>query len=155
MLEVTGISFNRGISRTRELPLTPLIDVVFILIVFFMLTTSFMKIESMEMLLPSATSATPQPLPPIKTASIIIKNNGEIVLDQRVITPATLKNSLQKLFVRDPNQRVILYLADRVPLQRMVDVMDMVYLTGGGSVLVKEWASLAKHAPMQPVQLIP
>ena len=37
----------------RSLPLVPMIDVMFILIIFFMLTTSFMRIESLELMLPS------------------------------------------------------------------------------------------------------
>ena len=48
------MDFERTSRRKLNLPLTPLIDVVFILIIFFMLTTSFMRIESLELLLPSA-----------------------------------------------------------------------------------------------------
>lgn len=48
------MEFERTSRRKVNLPLIPLIDVIFILIVFFMLTTSFMRIESLELLLPSS-----------------------------------------------------------------------------------------------------
>src|SRR5262245_56968075 len=48
------MNFERTTRRKPLSPnLTPLIDVLFILIIFFMLTTSFMRIESLELILPS------------------------------------------------------------------------------------------------------
>ena len=55
------MEFERTSRRTiRSLPLVPMIDIMFILIIFFMLTTTFMKIESLELMLPSVAGKTPE-----------------------------------------------------------------------------------------------
>ncbi|MBV8938491.1 MAG: biopolymer transporter ExbD [Alphaproteobacteria bacterium] len=131
------MDFPRTTKPIRSLPLIPMIDVTFILIVFFMLTTSFMKIESMELLLPS--SGAPAHKVDANFGHIVLRNDGTISFGKRTVDPRELGSTLKTLFSANPDQRIVILAADRVTLQTMVTIMDMVYLSGGKSVYIKAW----------------
>src|ERR1700761_3505930 len=82
----------------RSLPLVPMIDVMFILIIFFMLTTTFMKIESLELMLPSAANKTPEKA---DVVHLFIEANGDMMLGQRKIDQNDLTESLARMFEKD------------------------------------------------------
>lgn len=131
------IEFDRSTRRTFDnLNLTPLIDVLFILIIFFMLTTSFMRIESLELVLPSAGG---------KAASskdvvhLFIYPDGDMALGKRKVDPEALDESLARMFEKDAYTKVMLLTADGVTMQQLVGIMDRVYLAGGKSLFVRKW----------------
>lgn len=130
-----NLEFARTSRRTLNLPLTPLIDVVFILIIFFMLTTSFMRIESLELMLPSAGKSAAKK----EVTHIFIKENGEIILGRREVNPDEMSETLQRLFEGDPTSSIMLLSADGVTMQQLVAVMDRVSAAGGKSLFVRKW----------------
>lgn len=132
---MTDIHFPPTRSKFKELPLTAMIDIVFILIFFFMLTTSFMQIESMELILPSATQEDSGKNN--KLARIVIYNDGRLTFGQRDVDRDELRLTLQTLFESNQKQPVIVYTDTSVTMQEMVDVMDMVTTTGGKSLYVR------------------
>lgn len=131
------MNFERTERRKiANLNLTPLIDVLFILIIFFMLTTSFMRIESMELILPSAASkATVKQ----DAVHLFIMANGDMQLGQRRLDQEELTESLKRMFDKDPNTRVMLLTADGVTVQQMVNIMDRITMAGGKSLFVRKW----------------
>jgi biopolymer transport protein ExbD len=141
-------------KRIRALPLTALIDVMFILIIFFMLTTSFMRIESLELNLPSVTSKTAEKS---DVMHLFIQADGNMLLGQRKLDQEELTESLSRMFKKDPNTRVMLLTADGVTMQQLVNIMDRLYMVGGRSLFVRKWESAPASAqvPAQPVELLP
>ncbi len=129
------IEFERRRGHLRELQLTAMIDVVFILIIFFMLTTSFMRVESMELLLPSAGAARAAEAQDV--ARIVIHNDGRIGFGQRILAEGELDNTLAALFSANPDQRVVVFTDAKVSMQKLVSVMDMVTTAGGKSLYVR------------------
>ena len=130
-------------GRIRSLQLTPLIDVMFILIIFFMLTTSFMRIESLELLLPAAsTSATPKQE---EAMHLFIDADGDMILGQRKVDSDELTESLSRMFDKDSTTKIVLLTADGVSMQQLVGVMDRVYMAGGRSLFVRKWDKTEKR----------
>lgn len=148
------MEFERLQRKTRDLPLTPLIDVVFILIVFFMLTTSFMKIESLELMLPSA--GAPKKVTAARTdmARIFIQPDGTILFGGKTFEKDEMRDILKTTFAENADQNVVVFSAANVSMQRLVDVMDMVYMAGGKSLFVREW-DLSDKGAMAPSQPLP
>lgn len=146
------IEFERS-SRRRlgDLNLTPLIDILFILIIFFMLTTSFMRMESMELVLPSAAG---------KAASsddmvhIFVYANGNVALGQRHVDQEELTESLSRMFSGDSNTKVMLLTADGVTMQQLVSIMDKIHMAGGKSLLVRKWETAPEAAKKPAVAKI-
>ncbi len=128
------IDFSTQRRPVRELPLTAMIDVVFILIFFFMLTTSFMRIESMELMLPAANKAT---VTKKQISKITILNDGRIVFGQREVDLPEMKSTLAAIFRDSPEQAVVVFADDTVSMQRMVTVLDEVSMAGGQSIYVR------------------
>ncbi len=121
--------------KVRNLPLTALIDVMFILVIFFMLTTTFMRIESLELMLPSTSkTATKQ-----EAMHLFIDGDGKMMLGQRRVDQAELAESLARMFEKDPATSIMMLTADGVTMQQLVDVMDRVYMAGGRSLFVRKW----------------
>lgn len=124
----------------RALNLTPLIDVLFILIIFFMLTTSFMRIESMELILP----ATAQKTSAQKNEDVIrlyLSASGDIALGQRKLKSAEVEETLSRMLTANPDIRIMLLTADGVTMQQLVSMMDRISLMGGKSLMVRKWTA--------------
>lgn len=153
------LEFERTRKTPLELPLTAMIDVVFILIIFFMLTTSFMKMESMEVNLPTAT-VNAKKITDANMAHIYLQGGGQITYGQRPVDKPELRKTLLSIFKTYPDQRVVVLVNDAVSLQTLVDVMDLVYAAGGKNVFVKEWneptsAEMPELAPVIPALASP
>jgi biopolymer transport protein ExbD len=129
--------------KMRALNLTPLIDVLFILIIFFMLTMSFMRIESMELILPSAASKASAERSE-EVVRLFLAADGEMMLGQRKLKKEEMEETLARLIANNPDTRVMLLTADGVSMQQLVSVMDRISLMGGKSLLVRKWNSAKK-----------
>ena len=138
--------------RTRSLQLTPMIDIMFILIVFFMLTTTFMRIESLELNLPSVSG---KAVEKSDVVHLFIQANGDMLLGTRRIDQEDLNESMKRMFDKDANTRVMLLTAEGVSMQQLVGIMDRISLAGGKSLFVRKWESAppAAREPAKPVIL--
>ena len=119
----------------RGLPLTPLIDVVFILIIFFMLTTSFMKTESLELILPSKGGKAAEKQEVIR---LYLYENGDMQLGQRKVDSDALDAMLKAMFTKDAATKMMVLAGDGVTMQQMVNAMDRIYAAGGQSIFVRK-----------------
>ena len=143
------MDFERSSRRkVKNLMLTPLIDVMFILIIFFMLTSSFMKIESLELLLPSTTNK--QTASKNDVMHLFIQADGDMLLGQRKVDQNDLSDSLARMFDKDPNTKIMLLTAEGVTMQQLVGIMDRVYVAGGRSLFVRKWDNAPAAAAIQP-----
>ena len=113
---------KRGHGSMSELNITPLLDLVFVLLVIFIITTPQL-VNNLEINLPSAKPppADSKPKPPSR---IVISAAGQITLDDEVVTVPQLKDKLQALKTDNPELGVVLKGADEVEYQVMVNVMD-------------------------------
>lgn len=132
------MQFERSTKKPRQIGLTPLIDVVFLLIIFFMLSTSFIKTESMEMSFPGVTEVKAKPQPAIR---IFVHDDKRLFLGNDEISSVDLKAQLRLLLFKDPERSVLVLTGEEVTVQRLVNIMDDVYLMGGRNVSVADWES--------------
>jgi biopolymer transport protein ExbD len=113
---------KRAQSTMHELNITPLLDLVFVLLVIFIITTPQMM-NNLEMTLPS-----PKPPPPANEKPKITKINvaagGQITLNDQNVTVPELKTGLQQLKTADPDLKVVVQGDDNADYQNMVAVLD-------------------------------
>ena len=108
----------------HELNITPLLDLVFVLLVIFIITTPQMM-NNLEMNLPSGKPPPPQKEKP-KINKIDVDAQGQIYLNDTAVTLDALKDDLQELKAADPaNMSVVVKGDDRVNYQSMVSVLDI------------------------------
>jgi len=117
------MNFRNKKRKPLELSLTPMIDVVFLLLIFFMVTTTFTKESMIKIQLPQAEglSRTQD-----KQLVLTIDQAGQYFLDGKAITDKTksaLANALDKVANK---QRALLINADaRAPIQSAITVLDI------------------------------
>ena len=110
-------------SSLNELNITPLLDLVFVLLVIFIITTPQMM-NNLEMTLPSG-KPPPKTNEKPKINKIVVAANGQITLNEQNVTPAELKAGLQTLKAADPELKVVVKGADEADYQHMVAVLDV------------------------------
>ena len=122
-----------GLQRNRKIPtLTPLIDIVFLLLVFFMLTAHFVKDEALDITLPEADSATS--LEDEDALEIVLDNRGHILINQKHVDVSELENILQQTLHGRKNKQVILRGDEIAQLGLTVKVMDAARKAGASSL---------------------
>jgi biopolymer transport protein ExbD len=111
-------------STLSELNITPLLDLVFVLLVIFIITTPQMM-NNLEMNLPSGKPPpkTNQPKPKINKISVDAK--GQTFLNDELVTIPQLKDKLEQLKADDPDLKVVVKGADAVDYQNMIYVLDV------------------------------
>jgi biopolymer transport protein ExbD len=108
-----------------ELNITPLLDLVFVLLVIFIITTPQMM-NNLEMALPSGKPPVNKPnQPKPKINKIAVDAKGQIRLNGEALALGTLKDKLSQLKSNDPGLGVVVEGADDVDYQSMVNVLDL------------------------------
>ncbi len=114
-------------EEDNELNLTPMLDVVFILLIFFIVTTSFVKETGIDVNRPSATTAEKKSQGNILIA---INANGDIWIDNREIDVRAVRANIQVLKASYPQSSVIIQSDQDASTGKLVKVMDQVRLAG-------------------------
>ena len=110
-----------------QAPLTSLIDIVFMLIIYFLLTTNFMVDEGIKIKLPQARAAAPQTRQEI---TVYVDREGRTFLKNRQIPQDMLFKELKKM-IGGQKDRLVVVKADRsVILNKAVKVMDLAKAAG-------------------------
>ena len=109
-------------SSLNELNITPLLDLAFVLLVIFIITTPQLS-NDLEMNLPTAQKEKP-PSPPPKLNRIVVEVTGRITLNDQEMELPALKQSLVAMKTSDPETSVVVKGASSVDYQRVIGVLD-------------------------------
>lgn len=118
-------------SQSTGLNLTPLIDIVFLLLVFFLLTTHFIEEDGIGVRLPSATSTTTREKDEIAVA---VTRDGRCFVAGQQLPLSGLEEKLRGML--KPDTTVVIRGDREVPLQTAVSVMERAKKAGAGRIVV-------------------
>ena len=108
----------------NELNITPLLDLVFVLLVIFIITTPQMM-NNLEMTLPSGKPPPKTNQPKPKINKIVVDAQGRTFLNDQFVTIPQLKDKLAQLQSDTPDLSVVVKGADAVDYQNMIYVLDV------------------------------
>lgn len=114
---------QRSHGTMTELNITPLLDLVFVLLVIFIITTPQL-VNNLEINLPSGQPPPADHKPKPKPSRIEVNAAGQITLDHTVVTVPQLQAKLAQLKAGNPDLGVVVKGADETDYQIMVNVMD-------------------------------
>lgn len=130
-----------GVSPLSEINVTPLVDVMLVLLIVFMVAAPLMTVGVPVNLPKTAAPKVSQPKQPVV---ISIDEQGQPFLDKVSLTPGLMMPRLKELASADPTQ-VVLVRGDRaVPYSRIVEIMGQINAAGFSKV------SLIAQAPSGP-----
>jgi biopolymer transport protein ExbD len=113
-------------SSLNELNITPLLDLAFVLLVIFIITTPQLS-NDMEMNLPTPPPQNqPKPPTPPKIYRLDVEASGRITLNQQAIELAALKPTLVSLRETDPGVKVVFRGSGDAEYQKVVGVLDAI-----------------------------
>ena len=120
-------------SGELAINLTPLIDMVFILLIFFMVTSSFVKETGVEVDRPSAATATIK-----QQAAILIGVTavGEVWIDNRRVDVRAVRANVERLHAENPEGAVVIMADREAPTGVVIRVLDQSRLAGVESVSI-------------------
>ena len=108
-------------EEEATIDLTPMLDVVFIMLIFFIVTASFVKESGIEVNRPDAPTAVKQEKANILVA---ISANNEIYIDRRLVDPRSVRANIERLHAENPQGSVIIQADEDSNTRTLVGVMD-------------------------------
>ncbi|WP_321531395.1 biopolymer transporter ExbD [uncultured Desulfuromonas sp.] len=124
-------SLRRNNNRTADINISPLIDLVFLLLIFFMVTTSFVKETGIEVERPEAGSAT---MAENSTILVAVTKDGEVFFDRQRVDVRTVRSHIAQALVENPGGEVIVVADKFSHTGVIVQVMDQCRLAGAKQV---------------------
>jgi biopolymer transport protein ExbD len=119
---MAGASMRRR-GMITEINVTPLVDIMLVLLIVFMLTAHLIARRTIDVELPrAATGATPTPT----TIAVTLKADGTIFLNDAPTTAADLETAVRSAVGKDAHTQVVIAGDKNVPYGRIVWVLDLV-----------------------------
>ena len=109
-------------EEENEINLTPMLDVVFIMLIFFIVTASFIKEAGLDVNRPDAPVTETKP----EDANILvaIDANNDIWIDRRLIDPRAVRANIERLHAENPKGSVVIQAHPQSSNKMLVTVMD-------------------------------
>lgn len=111
-----------GAADEPRIELTSLVDVIFLLLIFFLLTTTFVQQPTIDVNLPGAASAETRVSD--HELLVVLTGDGQVAVDGEVITLTALTARLRSARAQDAETTVLLQADEGVPHGQVVQVMD-------------------------------
>jgi biopolymer transport protein ExbD len=118
-----------------EIDLTPMLDVVFIMLIFFIVVASFVKEAGIEINRPDNTNSDPSDATSIL---VTIEADDQIWMENRRVDARAVRANIQRLLAADPEQAVTMKVDKGAKAKTVVDVADAAREAGAGGI---NWAS--------------
>jgi biopolymer transport protein ExbD len=118
-------------DESSEVNLTPMLDVVFIMLIFFIVTASFVKEAGIDVNRPDAATAVRKAKGNILVA---ITSKDQIWIDRRQVDPRALRANIERLHAENPLGSVVIQADEESKNKFLVQVMDAARLAGVKSI---------------------
>lgn len=123
----------RAKNRDSEINISPLIDLVFLLLIFFMVTTSFVKETGVDVNRPSAATAT---VSESGNILIAVTKDGEIYFDRKRTDIRSIRSHVTRALAENPGAQVIIVADKTSHTGKVIKVMDECRLSGAERISI-------------------
>ena len=103
--------------------MSSMIDIVFLLLIFFMLTSTLVSPNALKLLLPSSKAKTLEK----QTISISITKDIQFYINEKPVTKENIEQELKSLINNEQEPGIILHTDKSVPIEHVVKIMDVCY----------------------------
>ena len=123
-------------DEESEINLTPMLDVVFIMLIFFIVTASFVREAGIDVNRPDAPMTDSKP----EDANILVRISAtdEIWIDRRLVDPRAIRANIERLAAENPDGSVVILANNRSTNKVLVQVMDASRQAGVYSISIGE-----------------
>ena len=133
--------FRRPGQLRISIDIAPLVDVIFLLVIFFAVSTTFLESSGLKLQLPESSASTERE---VKEIAVFVGADGEVVFEDEALTHEQLGSRLQQV-LEDSERKVVVLRADTgTPHGKVVTVIDLIKDAGAEALTV---ATRAKAQP--------
>lgn len=125
------IRYRKRREEDNSIDISPLIDMVFILLIFFMVSATFVKDMDLEINRPQATSSTPSST---KAIRVYIDNSGDTYMDNEPVRVWMIQSKLRDMLRSSTESSVLVVTDESVPSRKLIEVVDQCRLAGAKDV---------------------
>lgn len=145
---MSAMTFRERKDRNGvTLSITPLIDVLFLLIIFFMLTGTFKRLGELELRLPGSSTSVPTPEEQeAHQVELVVTEDGRLILEGSELELSQLKRQLSAVLRSDPQSRVLIKAEESVEHGRIVLLLDIVRDSGFKGVGIGTYIEIPSDA---------
>jgi biopolymer transport protein ExbD len=120
-------------EEESEINLTPMLDVVFIMLIFFIVTASFIKEAGIDVNRPDSFTAERQ-----EDAAILIaiSEADEIWIDRKPVEPRAVRDAIERLHLENPKGSIVIQADEESTHETLVVVLDAAKAVGVGNVAI-------------------
>ncbi len=122
---------NESNEVEATIDMAPLIDIVFILLIFFMVTTTFVKDMKLELERPKASSSSAASS---KAIRLFIDRHGDTYMDGEPVRLWLIQSKLRDLLSTSSSKVILVVTDEGVPAGKLIEVIDQARLSGAESV---------------------
>jgi biopolymer transport protein ExbD len=115
-------SQRNSLTTLSEINITPLLDLAFVLLIIFMITTPLLE-NSMNLVIPSSGATTP-PITSSQVQTISIDRTETIRFNNQIVDRETLRGQLLETKRRNPDVAVVIRPDRELPVQKLVSLLD-------------------------------
>ena len=126
--------FQTGPRRRRPaITITPLIDVMLLLLIFFMLTSTFRQSTGLDITLPQARSGSAQEM---ELHEVVVDREGQLFYGTTPVDEAGLRQQLTDLLAQDPDAQLVLRADASADFGRVIRAIDIAREVGGEQLII-------------------
>ncbi len=112
--------------------ITPLIDIVFLLLVFFMLATSFIQKSTIEVNLSSGKTVEIENQK--NTVVLILNKKGQVYLNKKLINISNIRNEITNIIEKNPKYKILIKSHKKIAVQKVIRLIEEVRLAGTDNI---------------------
>lgn len=112
---------RRYVRREVQIPMTPLIDIVFLLLIYFLLTINYLVTDIVPLELPKAKTSLPQSP---RAMMVSVNDIGEIFISGRHVAIAEMREEICAMVIQQPSMPLVIRADGKAELARVVEVLD-------------------------------
>ncbi len=116
-----------------DINLTPMLDVVFIMLIFFIVTATFIKQTGIDVLRPEAMTALKKPTVSVLVA---ISEKGDIWIDKKRVDPGTVRAEIERLHAENPKGGMVIQADKSAKYEKLKGVLDAARAAGLSEVAI-------------------
>ncbi len=123
-------------EEENEINLTPMLDVVFIMLIFFIVTASFVREVGIDVNRPDAPMS--ESKPEDANILVVIDSTDDVWIDRHLVDPRAMRAHIERLHAENPEGSVVIQANSRSTNKRLVQVMDASRLAGVYSISIAD-----------------
>lgn len=135
------MQFRRRSRPSVAIDIAPLVDVIFLLVIFFAVSTTFLESAGLELELPSSTSTAQRE---VEDLTVVLAADGGLSLEGEEIDHEQLTDRLTELLANAERRVVVLRADTNTPHGEVVKIMDLIQASGAEALTIAARSAAAE-----------